>query len=212
MTLAFPRLSTALAVSLALHAAVVAALGSVQRGWPPGSILPSVKPSAFLATLRAVPPAEAPPRPAPPSPRLARGSYDAPPGTPLLTPYYFRAAELTERPAPLARVEPRFPNGAPDTGRLKLRLYINEAGAVDTIDIIEAEPAGVFEEAAAQAFAAARFRPGHKDGSPVKSQIALEVRFGEPLPSLPVAVAQAEQPLKTHDAPDRTGINTRRSR
>jgi outer membrane biosynthesis protein TonB len=63
-----------------------------------------------------------------------------------------------------------------------MRLYINENGLVDAVDIMDAEPAGVFEEAAARAFAAARFRPGHKDASPVKSQIALEVRFGEPLP------------------------------
>ena len=112
----------------------------------------------------------------------ARGSASSAPGAPLPGPYYFRSSELTERPAPRERIEPRFPPGAPDTGRLKLRLYINESGLVDAVHVTEAEPEGVFEEAAIEAFAAARFRPGHKDRIPVKSQIALEVRFGEPLP------------------------------
>jgi protein TonB len=175
------RLGTAFAVSLAVHAALVAALAGAMRGWQPGS---EMKPATLLASLRAAAPIPAPPKPAPARARPAQGAAEAAAaGAPLPGPYYYRAAELTERPQPLARVQPRFPEGAPDTGRLKMRLYINETGVVDAIDITEAEPEGVFEGAAAEAFAAARFRPGHKNGSPVKSQIALEVRFGEPLPS-----------------------------
>jgi TonB family protein len=182
MTAAFPqaRLRSAFVVSLAMHAALAAALASAVRGGQPAS---DVRPAALLASLREAPPVQAPRKPAPASARAARGPSDAAtPGAPLPVPYYYRASELTERPAPLARVEPRFPPGAPDSGRLKMRLYINESGMVDAIDITEAEPAGVFEQAATQAFAAARFRPGHKDGSAVKSQIALEISFGAPLP------------------------------
>jgi TonB family protein len=129
-----------------------------------------------------VPLVKAPSKPVRDSRPGARGTASAAPAVPLPAPYYFLSSELTERPAPLERIEPRFPPGAPDTGRLKLRLYINESGLVDAVHVTEADPEGVFEEAATRAFGAARFRPGHKDRIPVKSQIALEVRFGEALP------------------------------
>jgi len=176
------RLGGAFAASLAVHAGLAAALVGLAAGWQPGS---EDRPAVLLASLQAAPQAPAPSRPPRAQPRAASGSHGAAgAGVPLPQPepYYYRATELTERPAPLARVQPRFPDGAPETGRLKMRLYINENGTVDAIDIMEAEPQGVFEQAAAEAFAAARFRPGHKDGSPVKSQIALEVSFGAPLP------------------------------
>ena len=176
------RLGGAFAASVAVHAGLAAALVGLAAGWQPGS---DDRPAVLLASLQAAPQAPAPSRPPPAQPRAASGSHGAAgAGVPLPQPepYYYRASELTERPAPLARVQPRFPDGAPESGRLKLRLYINETGTVDAIDITEAEPEGVFEQAAADAFAAARFRPGHKDGSPVKSQVLLEVSFGAPLP------------------------------
>jgi TonB family protein len=218
MTLAFPagRLGAALAASLALHALLAATLGSVVRGWQPGSLLPSIKPATFLATLRAVQPVETPGLPAA-AERPARGPYDtATPGAALPAPYYYPASELTERPLVLAPVEPRFPDGAPGTGRVKMRLYIGESGRVDAIDIVEAEPAGAFEAAAAEAFAAARFRPGYRNGRSVKSQLSLEVLFGAPLPvpaPLPVEAQRAvpDNP-NAYDAPDRAGIKTRRPR
>ena len=181
MTASFPqrRLGGAFAASLAVHGVAVVTLAGLAAGWQPGS---DHKPAVLLASLQAAP-APAPSKPASAAAR-ARGSQGAAAaGVPLPQPepYYYRTSELTERPAPLARVQPRFPDGAPETGRLKMRLYINENGTVDAIDITEAEPEGVFEQAAAEAFAAARFRPGHKDGNPVKSQISLEVSFGAPL-------------------------------
>jgi protein TonB len=188
MTLVLPgtRLPAAFAASLGIHAVLGAAVAAVAAGWQPGSLPPSIKPDALVATVRAAPPevprVEAPLKPVRDTRPAARGSASSAPGAPLPGPYYFRSSELTERPAPRERIEPRFPPGAPDTGRLKLRLYINESGLVDAVHVTEAEPEGVFEEAAIEAFAAARFRPGHKDRIPVKSQIALEVRFGEPLP------------------------------
>ena len=176
--LAQRRLGSAFAASLAVHASLAAALAGLALGGLPGD---DPTPAVLVASLRAAPPVEAPSRPA--STRSARAPHrGAAPGAPLPAPYYHRTSELSERPAPLESIEPRFPEGAPETGRVKLRLYINERGLVDAVDITEAEPAGVFEEAAAKAFAAAHFRPGYRDASPVKSQIALEVRFGEPLP------------------------------
>jgi protein TonB len=185
MTLGLPaaRLPAALAFSLAVHAVLGAALAAVVQGWRPGSVPPAIKSEALYASLLPARPVEAPPKRSPAPPRAQAVAHEGIVSGPALPkPYYHKLSELTERPAPLERIEPHFPPGAPDSGRLKMRLYINENGLVDAVDIMDAEPAGVFEEAAARAFAAARFRPGHKDASPVKSQIALEVRFGEPLP------------------------------
>jgi len=175
--LAQRRLGSAFAASLAVHASLAAALAGLALGGQPGD---EPRPAMLVASLRAAPPVEAPSRQASTSARAPHRG--AAPGAPLPAPYYHRTSELTERPAPLEQIEPRFPDGAPETGRLKLRLYFYERGLVDAVDITEAEPAGVFEKAAAEAISAARFRPGYKDSIPVKSQVALEVRFGEPLP------------------------------
>lgn len=179
--LAQRRLGTAFAASLAVHASLAAGLAGLMLGGKAGD---EPKAAVLVARLQGSSPVPARNRPASASAQpVERAPHrGAATGMPLPAPYYHRTSELTERPAPLERIEPRFPEWAPETGRLKLRLYINERGLVDAVDIIEAEPAGVFEQAAAEAFAAARFRPGYKDAVPVKSQIALEVRFGEPLP------------------------------
>jgi TonB family protein len=171
------RLGTAVAASLAVHASLAAAFAGLALGGQPRG---EARPAVLIANLKTAPPIEAPRQATSASARAPHRG--AAPGVPLPAPYYHRISELTERPAPLEQIEPRFPEGAPETGRLKLRLYINERGQVDAVDVTEAEPAGVFEEAAAKAFAAAHFRPGYKDKNPVKSQLALEVRFGEPLP------------------------------
>ena len=226
MTLAFPgaRLPTAFAVSLAIHAVLAAALAAAAREWQAGGGLPAVKPDALLATLRTVQPAQAPPKPAAapvvrPAPSRATGAARAAvsAGATLPKPHYYRASELTERPLPLHAIEPIVPADAVAlTGRLKLRVYINEHGSVDAVDIVEADPADEFEEAVVQAFSEARFRPGHKDGAAVKSQVALEVRFGEPAPFPAGFTEQVARALpanpNAYDAPDRIGIKTRRPR
>jgi TonB family protein len=179
--LAQRRLGTAFAASLAVHASLAAGVAGLVLGGKAGD---EPKAVVLVARLQSSSPVPAQSRPASASEHpVERAPHrGAAPGAPLPAPYYHRTSELSERPAPLEQIQPRFPEGAPETGRLKLRLYINERGLVDAVDITEAEPAGVFEEAAAEAFRAARFRPGYKDATPVKSQIALEVRFGEPLP------------------------------
>jgi len=219
MTLALPqaRLPAAFAASLAIHAGLAA--GLVAAG---GSLLQvgalASEPQSLSATLRAVEPAAASTKPTAISPRSGKGSeHRAGLGAATLPkPYYHPAAELTERPLPLAAIEPSFPIGALPTGRLKIRLYIDEQGSVDAVDIVEAEPAGEFEEATVQAFKEARFRPGYKNGAAVKSELAIEVRFGEPFP-MPaqrrdmIAAAPPENP-NAYDAPGRIGIKTRRGR
>jgi TonB family protein len=214
MTLALPeaRLPAAFAASLAIHAGLAAALVAAAGGLVPGAGLPAFKPEGLFATLRAVQPARTSARPSAVSPHAKPSGSNR--GAVLPKPYYHPASELTERPLPLAAIEPSFPYGAPNTGRLKIWLYVNEQGSVDAVDIVEAEPPGEFEEATVQAFKDARFRPGYQNGTAVRSLLALEVRFGEPFP-MPVQqrdlTALPENP-NAYDAPDRIGIKTRRAR
>ena len=58
-----------------------------------------------------------------------------------------------------------------------LRLLIGATGQVDDVAVVRSAPEGVFEQAAREAFAKARFAPGLAGGMPVKSQITVEVNF-----------------------------------
>jgi TonB family protein len=83
----------------------------------------------------------------------------------------------------MSHVEPRFPVLAlGPTGRVVLQLYVDEAGSVDTVAVESGDPTGGFEASAREAFAAARFLPGMKDGVQVKALVRIEVLFGSPHP------------------------------
>jgi hypothetical protein len=102
----------------------------------------------------------------------------------ISTPKYYAVEELDQRPLVQVSVEPKFPQAAPGEVRhLVLQLYVNEFGRVDDVRI-EASGFldGPFEASAREAFAAARFVPGVRNGIAVKSLLRIEVRFGEPLP------------------------------
>lgn len=162
------RLGAALAVSLAGHASLA---------WYAGGL---------LAPLRA----EAGRRPAPIQARLVDtvepaaeprpGTRTARPAPRLPAEPYIPADQLDVRPLIMTRVMPEFPadlaSGA--HGRVVLRLFISAEGTLDTLQVAHAEPRGVFEQAALEAFARARFTPGRKNGQAVPSLILVEVTFG----------------------------------
>lgn len=68
------------------------------------------------------------------------------------------------------------------TGRVVLRLYVDETGQVDEVAIESGDPTGAFEASAREAFGAAHFLPGMKGGVPVKALVRIEVLFGSPHP------------------------------
>jgi protein TonB len=102
---------------------------------------------------------------------------------------YYRTRDLDVRPGIMTRVDPVYPDAAARrflTGKVVIRLFIDEAGAVERVVTVKAEPPGYFEQSAERAFRAARFTPGMKNGRPVKVQMLLEVRFDSPAaPSSP---------------------------
>ncbi len=92
-------------------------------------------------------------------------------------PDYALGVRLDPGPRPLDDIDPEYPDPYLREGTVVLRLLISETGHVDNVAVVRAAPAGVFEEAALEAFAKARFAPGLAAGTPVKSQITVEVRF-----------------------------------
>jgi protein TonB len=93
-------------------------------------------------------------------------------------PVYHQPGELDPPPRPLQDIEPVYPPEAGfQPGTVVLRLFIDETGTVDRVDVLQATPAGMFENAARTAFAAARFSPGLLAGIAVKCQLTIEVEF-----------------------------------
>jgi hypothetical protein len=200
--------SAAFAGSVAAHLALLAALGVVAA-----PALAPADPAAVPLIARLMAPEPVAPAPKP-APRRAAVKASAAPIPALPAERYYAAHELDERPLILNHVEPYFPAEAGNTsGRVRLELLIGEHGGVDAIHVLGAQPPGVFEFAAREAFAEARFRPGMRGGSPVKSALTLELLFGEALPPDPRLSAQKEHARPENpnavDAPDRAGIKHR---
>jgi protein TonB len=93
-------------------------------------------------------------------------------------PAYVPAGQLDPPPRPLGDIEPVYPPEAGyQSGKVVLRLLINETGVVDRVDVLRATPPGLFEASAHDAFAAARFAPGRLAGIAVKCEMTIEVDF-----------------------------------
>ncbi|HUP07491.1 MAG TPA: TonB family protein [Caldimonas sp.] len=105
-------------------------------------------------------------------------SRDAGPPARAPAALYHLAGELDPPPRPLDDIEPVYPPEAGfQPGAVVLRLYIDESGTVERVDVLQANPPGLFENAARTAFAAARFSPGRIAGIAVKCQLTIEVEF-----------------------------------
>jgi protein TonB len=173
-----PRLIAALAASFALHAALMAGLDG------PYSLHPGLFSWLTQPAETRLQVALAAPRPeAVPTAKEAPASTTA--GGALGVARYYRTRELDVVPGIMTRVMPEYPEHAARrflAGRVVVRLFLDESGSVERVVALDAEPPGYFEQAAVDAFRAARFSPGMKDGRPVKVQITLEVNFEHPSP------------------------------
>ena len=159
------RLALALAASAALHALLVGGLAA-----PDGS--PDAAPVTSVISAALLPEAAAQERPAP---------KPAGKATPVpVAQRYYRSRELDVVPGIRTRVHPEYPHMAHVSGKVTIRLYIDEHGTVEHVGILRAEPPGHFEASAQRAFLAARFTPGMKGGVPVKSQLTLQVDYKQP--------------------------------
>jgi protein TonB len=122
-----------------------------------------------------------------PAPHRAASVADRAPGDPApamasaalpAAPDYLSGPGLDPGPRPLGEIEPEYPESAHlQEGMVVLRILISETGKVDDVAVVRAEPKGVFDAAALEAFRAAHFSPGMLLGVPVKSQITVQVDF-----------------------------------
>lgn len=200
-----PRLASALAASVAVHIGLAAGLEWLPKGqWfvdevrgrSGGQAIRATVRPAFRPAVQDAPPsvatsvAAADPHPDPGVPfggtadrSLAEADAAVQAGL-LPGAKYYPPDELDRRPQVAVAIEPEFPDRATEpTGRVVLRLLVNESGGVDEVIVEEAEPPGVFDKAARDAFAEARFLPGQRGGMPVKSALRVEVLFGQPVPA-----------------------------
>ncbi len=94
-------------------------------------------------------------------------------------PYYFQPQELSRKPQVATPVTLDYPDSAPLVLRnhVVLRLLISETGNVDKIIVDSADVPEELETLARQAFAQAKFKPGLRGETPVKSQMQVEITF-----------------------------------
>ena len=68
------------------------------------------------------------------------------------------------------------------SGEVKLRLFIDETGALVRSEMVSADPPGIFEDAAGQAVTTMRFLPARIGDRPVRSQRTVLITF-DPQPA-----------------------------
>jgi len=99
--------------------------------------------------------------------------------------HYYAVRELDVRPAITRHVEPAYPEAAARrnlSGKVVIRLYIDNKGRVERVQTLRARPAGYFEQSVERAFREARFTPGMKGGHAVRTKMTIEVSFDSPPP------------------------------
>lgn len=93
---------------------------------------------------------------------------------------YYSARQLDHYPALLAPLAIRYPERAfaeGRAGRALVMVTMDAAGRVADASVVEAEPAGFFEDAAREALKAAAFSPGRRNGLPVGSRLLIRIEF-----------------------------------
>ncbi|MHB1053448.1 MAG: energy transducer TonB [Thiobacillus sp.] len=93
---------------------------------------------------------------------------------------YYSARDVDVLPRALHEVQPNYP-AEPDrqriSGKVRLLLKIEADGRVSDIEVVSADPPGMFDEAAVKAFRSARFVPAEKNGRSVRARTLIQVEF-----------------------------------
>ena len=89
-------------------------------------------------------------------------------------------ATVDTPPSPRQRTAPSYPAAARRdgvTGEVVLHLLIDASGAPERITVLEAQPPGVFDDAAVDAVNSWRFEPARYQGRPVRAWARQRVKF-----------------------------------
>ncbi len=95
-------------------------------------------------------------------------------------PVHYEARDLDIYPRSLRPISPTYPTSARDAqvaGSVTLLVLIDEGGRVVSASVVDAEPGGVFDQAAQEAVAATAFYPAQRNGRTVRSQTLIKVEF-----------------------------------
>jgi periplasmic protein TonB len=87
---------------------------------------------------------------------------------------------VDKKPVARRQDSPAFPDKARQRGiqgYVKLNLFITSAGSVEKVKVLEAEPQGVFEDAALAAAQSWQFDPAEYNGAPVNGWFKKTVSF-----------------------------------
>lgn len=101
-------------------------------------------------------------------------------GSPVRGEFVFRAEDLDQAPQSVVQMEPRYPTRARHRqieGLVDVKFMVNVDGSVGTIEILAAQPEGIFEAAVLETVARWTFKPGRIDGKPVPCWVVQPVSF-----------------------------------
>ena len=165
----------ALALSAGVHLIILLTLDLSPGPWRHG-----LQP-AFQVELRPAPGGLEEPRAVAPR-KAGLRARQAVAGSTVPTPVrYFRNNEVDVPATPILRGPLVLPEHAYVSrlhGTVRARVYIGEAGAAESVQILEVRPvSGIFEEAALEALRQVLYSPALIAGTPVKTEKVIEVTF-----------------------------------
>lgn len=89
-------------------------------------------------------------------------------------------AQVDSKPIALFRVKPVYPQNAMNkniNGRVTIKLLVDRDGTVKTVEVLEAEPEGMFEEATVNAVSQWRFQPAKVQGTAVACWVKTSINY-----------------------------------
>lgn len=92
----------------------------------------------------------------------------------------FSLAEVDQPPSPLFQLDPAYPYTAKRanvTGKVSVMFLVDENGNVLEVNILRADPEGIFEESVKTALAKWKFIPGKLQGKNVATWISTNIVF-----------------------------------
>ncbi len=93
---------------------------------------------------------------------------------------FYRIGELDQEPVNQVQTQPVYPFRARRRGiegSVRIRFFVTRTGRVSGLEIVKADPAGVFENAVRQTVAKWRFQPGVVAGKKVKTLVETTIIF-----------------------------------
>lgn len=174
------RLVAAVTVSCMFHVSLLAAayLGASSRESPIVAAIGRTPPRPFHASLK---PAAQINQEIVRESAMPVASSEGIGVLPFSAPLFYPTDQLSKRPQPLGSADLEAPEISliVASGRMILKLWIDESGEVVDVDIENTDLPAVFSQTAQAAFKRLRFTPGERGGVRVGSVMRIEVNYDD---------------------------------